>query len=77
MLKENLNFEGLEDYLNTKCGLLGLSGEGDTRKIVSLAGGGNKNAILALDIYSNDVKEFIGSYSALLNGLDMLIFQER
>lgn len=72
--KENLNFEGLEDYLNTKCGLLGLSGEGDTRKIVSLAGGGNKNAILALDIYSNDVKEFIGSYSALLNGLDMLIF---
>ena len=41
---------------------------------MSLAGGGNKNAILALDIYSNDVKEFIGSYSALLNGLDMLIF---
>ncbi|TSD03454.1 MAG: acetate kinase [Parcubacteria group bacterium Athens0714_16] len=72
--KENLNFEELENYLNTKCGLLGLSGQGDTRKIVSLAESGDKNAILTLDIYSGDVKEFIGAYSALLNGLDMLIF---
>lgn len=72
--KEKLNFEKLEKYLNTECGLFGLSGQVDTRKIVSLAKEGNKDAILSLDIYANDVKEFIGSYSALMNGLDMLIF---
>ncbi|MBU4057376.1 acetate kinase, partial [Patescibacteria group bacterium] len=72
--KKSLNFDDIENYLNMECGLLGLSGEGDTRKIVDLVKEGNKNAILALDVYSNDVKEYIGSYFALLSGLDTLIF---
>jgi len=72
--REKWNFDDLEDYLNTKCGLFGLSGEGDTRMIVELSRNGDKNAILSLDIYANDVKEYIGAYSALLNGLDVLVF---
>ncbi|MFA5838344.1 MAG: hypothetical protein WC849_00150 [Candidatus Paceibacterota bacterium] len=72
--KKGLNYDELESYLNNECGLFGLSKEVDTRKIVKLAGEGDKGAILALDIYSDDIKEFIGSYFALLGGLDMLIF---
>ena len=72
--KKSLNFDDIENYLNMECGLLGLSGEGDTRKIVDLVKEGNKNAILALDVYSNDVREYIGSYFVLLSGLDTLIF---
>lgn len=72
--KENWNYDDLENYLNNECGLYGLSKEGDTREIVKLAEEKNEGAILALNIYSDDVKEFIGSYFTLLGGLNMLVF---
>ncbi|RZL15019.1 MAG: acetate kinase, partial [Pedobacter sp.] len=35
---------------------------------------GNESAILALKLYAYRIKKFIGSYAAILNGIDAIIF---
>jgi len=72
--KKKFSLEDMENYLNTKCGLFGLSGVEDTRKIIKFSEEGDENAQSALDIFVNDVKEYIGAYSALMNGVDLIVF---
>ncbi|MEK7066110.1 MAG: acetate kinase, partial [Patescibacteria group bacterium] len=73
--KKGLTYENLEKYLNEECGSLGLSGKtSDTRDLIELEKGGDKNAKLALNTYTYSVKKYIGSYLASLNGLDLLVF---
>ncbi len=75
MGKENMNQDEINDFLNKKCGVLGVSGiSSDFRDIQSAAARGNYRAQLALDIFTHDVKKYIGSYAAILNGVDGLIF---
>ena len=66
--------EGL-NYLNKKCGMLGVSGvSSDYRDLTAAANEGNDNARLALDMFSYDCKKYIGSYMAALGGLDVIVF---
>ncbi|MDQ7094729.1 acetate kinase [Desulfosporosinus sp. PR] len=75
MCKENFTIDQMNDFLNTKCGALGVSGvSSDFRDIEVAAGHGNFRAKLALDIFAHDVKEFIGAYAAVLGGVDAIIF---
>ena len=75
MCRENLSCDQANDFLNNKCGALGVSGvSSDFRDIEVAATEGNFRAQLALDIFAHDVKQFIGSYAAVLNGLDAIIF---
>jgi len=75
MRKENLNAEQMNDFLNTKCGALGVSGiSSDFRDIEVSASHGNIRAQLALDIFEHDVKQYIGAYAAVMGGADALIF---
>jgi len=75
MCKENFSVDQMNDFLNTKCGALGVSGiSSDFRDIEVAAAQGNNRAQLALDIFNYDVKQFIGSYAAALGGVDALIF---
>jgi acetate kinase len=68
-------WDELEEYLNTKSGLLGLSGKsGDIRELLALEADGDDKARLALEVYVYRVKKYIGAYAAALNGLDLLIF---
>lgn len=65
----------VEDILNKKSGLLGISGfSNDCRNITEAAKNGNYRAELALKIMTNGIKKHIGAYAAEMNGLDALVF---
>ncbi|MBR3894002.1 MAG: acetate kinase [Clostridia bacterium] len=65
----------VEDILNKKSGLLGISGiSNDCRNVTAAANEGNERAILAFRILVNGIKKHIGAYAAEMNGLDALVF---
>lgn len=75
MCRQNFTVDQMNDFLNSKCGALGVSGiSSDFRDIEVAAEQGSMRAQLALDIFDHDVKQFIGSYAAIMGGLDALIF---
>ena len=65
----------MSDYLNKKSGFLGLSGQfSDNRDITSAAQHGDKRSQLVTDMLTYEIKKYIGSYTAAMNGLDVVIF---
>lgn len=73
--KEHLNVTGVNNLINKKSGVAGISQlSSDMRDLEIAAAEGNEKALLALNMYAYKVKKFIGSYIAVLNGLDLLIF---
>ena len=73
--KEQLNVTGVNNMINKKSGVFGISQiSSDMRDLETAADAGNKKAILALKMYAYKVKKFIGSYMAALNGCDLLVF---
>lgn len=74
------NGRGADDLtrlLHRESGLYGLSGglSSDIRDLVALVEG-EPRARLAVDLYVYRVKQYIGSYTAVMNGLDVLIFTD-
>ena len=76
LLKQHrLSIDEVDQALNRSSGLLGVSGiSSGYREVEAAAAEGNARAKLALDIYADRILETIGSYSALLGGLDALVF---
>lgn len=75
MTNENLNIDDINILLNKKSGVLGVSGvSSDFRDIEKAAKDGNDKAELALDVFCNRVKEYIGAYAAIMGGLDVIVF---
>ena len=75
MKKEGLTPEEVEKLLNSKSGLLGISGvSSDCRDITAAANEGNERAALAMKILVHYIKKIIGSYVAEMNGVDALVF---
>ena len=75
MEKEKLNLKGINEMLNKKSGLLGISGvSNDMRDILSEMKKGNRRAVLAFKIFVYKIKKYIGAYSAVMGGLDAVIF---
>lgn len=75
MKKEGWTTEESDNFLNKCCGVLGLSGvSSDFRDIESASDEGNDRAQLALDRFAYAVKKYIGSYAAVLNGVDAVVF---
>lgn len=73
--QENLDASEVIDILNTKSGMLGVSGvSSDFRDLDDAIDAGNKKAILAKGLFVGSVKKTIGSYIAAMNGVDALIF---
>lgn len=75
-LSEQLNkdFKELESYFNNECGLLGLSGKSsDIRELIEYERNGDHDAALALTIYVNRIKQYIGRMAVMLGGVDLLI----
>lgn len=65
----------MTEYMNKKSGFLGLSGIGsDNRDIQAAASEGNDRALIVSEIFAYQIKKFIGSYTAVMNGLDAVIF---
>ena len=66
--------EQVNSLLNKQSGMLGLTGFSDMRDIDKAVQEGNEDAALALEIYAYRIKKYIGSYAAVLNGLDAIVF---
>lgn len=67
--------EEVEDILNKKSGLLGISGlSNDCRNVSEAAANGDERATLAIKILTNGIKKHIGAYAAEMNGLDAVVF---
>lgn len=64
----------VENILNTKSGMLGLTGSSDLRDIQAGVEKGNPDCILAMQMNAYRIKKYIGSYMAIMNGLDAIIF---
>lgn len=75
MDKEKMSTAQINDYLNKKSGVLGISGvSSDFRDIEIAAAQGNERAQLALDMFAYVVKRFIGAYATAMNGVDAIVF---
>ena len=75
MKKEGLTAEEVEKVLNSKSGLLGLSGvSSDCRDVINAAKAGEHRSELAIKILVHYIKKIIGSYVAEMNGVDALVF---
>ena len=73
--KEGLKPNEMSDYLNKKCGVLGISGvSNDNRDVTDAAAAGHKRAQLSLDILHYQIAKYIGGYAAAMNGLDAIVF---
>lgn len=70
-----LEGDKLEEYLNKKCGLLGVTGEtDDMREVISLRDDGDERAKLAYQMYIYRLQRAIGQMAAALQGVDALVF---
>ena len=68
------SLEEVNTVLNKKSGMLGLTGFSDMRDIKARYDAGEKTAVLAYQLYTYRIQKFIGSYAAVLNGLDAIVF---
>ncbi|MBS7527459.1 acetate kinase [Fusibacter paucivorans] len=75
MAKEGKTIDEMNDIMNKKSGVLGISGvSSDFRDIENAAKEGNERAELALDVYHDNVRKYIASYAAVLGGVDGIVF---
>ena len=75
MDKEHLDTKQLSNLINKKSGVLGISGiSSDMRDIDAAIAEGNERAKLALDMYIYRIIKYIGAYTAVLNGVDIIVF---
>ena len=75
MEKENIPVSEIANFMNKKCGFLGVSGQySDSRDIEEGIKRGDKRCLLAASILAYQVKKYIGSYAAAMNGVDAIVF---
>lgn len=75
MEKEGLSAKEVDNLLNKKSGVLGVSGvSSDFRDIEGASKEGNKRARLALDQFHYRVAKYAGEYAAAMNGVDAIVF---
>ena len=75
MKKENKNIHEIMNDVNKKSGLLGISGiSSDARDIAAAVEEGNERGILAYNIYTQKVANYIAMYNNLLDGADVICF---
>ncbi len=74
--KEDMSISDLNNMLNKKSGVFGLSGgvSSDFRDLGEAAAAGNDKAQLALDAFAYRVAKYVGAYAAAMNGVDAIAF---
>jgi len=70
----DIDLTEVDALLNKKSGMLGLCGVTDFRDITDLINSGNPRARLAMDVYLHRLVSYVGSYLAILGGVDALTF---
>ncbi len=75
MKHANLSAEEIDNVMNKKSGLLGISGKtSDMREIQDLIDNGDERAKLAQQMYYYRVRKYIGEYAAAMCGVDIILF---
>ena len=75
MKQEGLTPEQMDEILNKKSGVNGVSGvSSDDRDICAAQNAGNERATLAHEMQAYEIAKFIGSYIAAMNGVDAIVF---
>ena len=75
MDKKNMTPAEADNYMNKKCGFLGISGiSSDSRDVEKAMNEGNERAKLTFDMLCYQIKKYIGAYSASMGGLDAIVF---
>ncbi len=75
LARDGMSAEAIDDLLNRKSGLAGLSGIGaDFRDIQTAAAGGDPRARLAIEVFVHRLRKYIGAYAAVLGGADAIVF---
>lgn len=70
-----LDAAGLQKVINKESGVLGVSGiSNDMRDIEAGIAAGNERARLAMDMYEYRILKYIGAYTAVLGGVDVIVF---
>lgn len=73
--KENKTISEVMDILNKKSGVAGVSGvSSDFRDLDTAIAQGNERAKIAMDLFCYRVAQYIGSYTAVMNGVDAIAF---
>jgi acetate kinase len=76
LMRQGHSADDLSRLLHRESGLYGLSGglSSDIRDLIAAAT--DPRALAAVDLYVYRIKQYIGAYSAVMNGLDLLIFTD-
>ena len=75
MEKENLSMQEVNDFLNKKSGVFGISElSSDFRDLYAAAESGNERAELAIEMFCHSVKKYVGAYAAIMGGVDAIVF---
>ena len=75
METKKMGLKDIDEYLNKKSGVLGISGvSSDFRDLETAVEEGNDRAKLALEIFCYRVRKYIGKYTAVMNGVDAVVF---
>lgn len=75
MKKLDMSYDEVNELLNKKSGVLGISGvSSDFRDLEQAAAKGNRRALLALKCFQYRVIKYIGAYAAVMKGVDILVF---
>ena len=74
-LRHGLSAKQIDEALNHRSGLLGVSGiSADMREVLAATRAGDERARLAVDVYAHRVRQAIGALSVTLGGVDVLVF---
>ncbi len=75
LARDGMKFDEIDDLLNRKSGLAGLSGIGaDFRDIETAADAGDPRARLAIEVFVHRIRKYVGAYAAVMGGADALVF---
>ena len=75
LMNKGMTSEEIDTLVNKKSGVAGVSGvSSDFRDLTAAAEGGNSRARLALDMFTYQVKKYIGAYAAAMGGIDAVVF---
>jgi acetate kinase len=69
-----MTIDEIDDLLNKRSGMTGLTGHNDMREVHRLIASGDVDARAGLDVYVHRLRKYIGAYAAVMGGIDALSF---
>lgn len=74
MRNAGMSVDEVDDLLNRRSGLKGMTGQNDLREVHRLVEEGDEAARIALDVYTHRIKKYVGAYAAVMGGVDVIAF---